>query len=78
MVKVMNVVGPHIRRARLVAKLTQAELAARLQLQGIKIDRAGVAKIEGKFRQVSDVELKAIVAVLGVSADWLLSETDTP
>ena len=56
----MNLVGPAIRKARLAAKLTQGDLAARLQVRGMKIDRAGVAKIELKLRQVSDVELRII------------------
>ena len=68
----MNLVGPGIRQARLTAKLTQAELAARLQVKGMKIDRAGIAKIELKLRQVSDVELKTIADALDTSAVELL------
>lgn len=70
----MNVVGPQVRQARLQAGLTQAQLAARLEVRGIKIDRAGVAKIEGGWRQVSDVELLALADALGVSAAWLLEK----
>lgn len=74
----MNIVGPRVRQARLAARLTQADLAARLELRDVRIDRAGVAKIEGAFRQVSDVELMALADALGVSAAWLLGETDRP
>jgi transcriptional regulator with XRE-family HTH domain len=42
----------------------------------MKIDRAGVAKIEGRLRQVSDSELLALADALGVSPAWLL-EADT-
>ena len=72
----MNLVGPSVRQARLTAKLTQAELAARLQVKGMKIDRAGVAKIELKLRQVSDVELKTIAEALDTSAVELLQATE--
>lgn len=70
----MNIVGPRVRQARRNANLTQADLAARLQLRGLRIDRAGVAKIEGGMRQVSDIELKAIADALGVRAAWLLDD----
>lgn len=72
----VNIVGPRVQQARLSARITQTQLAARLHLRGIKIDRAGVAKIEGGLRQVSDVELVAIRDALCVSAAWLLAETD--
>jgi transcriptional regulator with XRE-family HTH domain len=68
----VNVVGPRVRQARLTGGLTQSALAARLEVRGIKIDRAGVAKIEGRLRQVSDTELLALADALGVSPAWLL------
>lgn len=68
----MNVVGPRVRQARSNSGLTQARLAARLQVRGIKIDRSGVAKIEGRIRQVSDTELLVLADALGVSPAWLL------
>jgi transcriptional regulator with XRE-family HTH domain len=52
--------------------MTQLELAARLQLQGCDISRSGVAKIELGIRQVTDLELIKIAAVLEVPAQWLL------
>lgn len=72
----MNVVGPRVRQARLASSLTQLALAARLEVRGMKVDRAGVAKIEGRLRQVSDTELLALADALGVSPAWLL-EADT-
>ena len=73
----MNVVGPRVRQARLISGLTQSALAARLEVRGMKIDRAGVAKIEGRFRQVSDSELLALADALGVSPAWLLEADST-
>lgn len=74
-----NLVGPRVRegRRRLKPKLTQAELAARMQVAGFHLDRAGIAKIESGLREVTDRELVAIAAALGVSAAWLLGEHES-
>lgn len=40
--------------------------------RGVTIDRAGVAKLEGGTRYVSDYEVKALAAALKVSVGWLL------
>lgn len=73
-----NIVGPRVREARRARKpsLTQAELAARLQLAGLNVDRATVAKIECRYRKVDDRELLALANVLGVSATWLLGQDE--
>ena len=52
--------------------MTQADLSGSLELNGFKIDRAGVAKIEGGLRQVSDVELVLIAQALEVPPADLL------
>jgi transcriptional regulator with XRE-family HTH domain len=59
-----------------VPKLTQADLAARLQVAGFDIDRAGVSKIECQIREVDDREVLGLAGVLGVRAAWLLGEDD--
>lgn len=71
-----NIVGPRVRaaRRRLTPRLTQAALAVRLQVAGFNIDRAGVAKIECGYREVTDYELVALAKALGISAAWLLDE----
>ena len=75
-----NITGRRIREIRKSKhpRITQADLAASLQLKGFKIDRAGVAKIESGYRQVSDIELAALADALKVSAAYLLGETDEP
>lgn len=73
-----NVTGRRIKQLRMARepRMRQADLARSLQLKGFRIDRAGVAKIEGGFRQVSDVELLLIAEVLGVAAGVLLEALD--
>lgn len=75
-----NVVGPRVRQARKLAtpRVSQVDLAARLQLLGLKIDQSGVSKIEQGRRPVLDIEVIALAKVLKVSAAWLLGEVDTP
>lgn len=71
-----NLVGPRVREARRTRspRMTQAELAARMQVAGFDLDRAGIAKIESRLREVDDRELVALASALGVSAAWLLGE----
>ena len=74
-----NLVGKRVRQARYSAnpKITQAQLAARLQLQGINLERAAISKIETGIRPVTDLELIAIARVLGTTVAWLVRESET-
>jgi len=49
-------------------------LAARLQIQGIRIERSGLSKIETGRRPVTDIEAVAFAKALKVSVAWLLEE----
>jgi transcriptional regulator with XRE-family HTH domain len=49
------------------AGLSQEALAARLQLAGWDITRAGLSKIEARLRRVNDVELLVLARVLKVT-----------
>ena len=71
-----NVVGSKIREARYRAgqRITQAQLAARLQSQGINLDRTAVSKIESGRRSVTDVEIVGICKALGIDAAGLFHE----
>ena len=71
-----NIIGDKARLARERAKppITQADLAARLQIKGLRIDRATISKIETGYREVTDVEAAAISEALGVSISWLFGE----
>lgn len=67
-----NICGPRVHEARRRLKLTQSQLAARLQVEGIIIERDSVSRIEIGTRFVSDYELKALSEILKVSVSWLL------
>lgn len=70
-----NVVGSRVRKARKQLNITQMELAARLQILGITIDRSAIAKLEGGKRPVSDIEVAALAEVLKVPIAWLFEES---
>ena len=71
-----NIIGLNIRQARKDANVTQMELASQLQLIGIRIDRATIAKIELGIRPLSDIEIIAIASILKTSVNELFSESE--
>lgn len=66
-----NLVGKRVKKARLAKTLSQDELSGKLAGRGVVIDRAGIAKLEAGSRYVSDFEVKALAAALGVTVGWL-------
>ena len=67
-----NICGNRIHEARCKMRLTQSELAAQLQINGIIIERDSISRIEIGTRFVSDYELLIISKILNVKLDWLL------
>lgn len=66
-----NLCGDRVREARARLNITQADLAARLQVAGVIMERDSVSKIEIGTRFVTDYELVVLSNVLGVSLEWL-------
>ena len=73
-----NVIGERVQLARERAKprITQADLAARLQIEGLRLERVTISKIETGYREVTDVEAIAIAKALGVTISWLLGDSE--
>ena len=69
-----NLCGNRIREARLRQRLSQYDLAARLQTQGILIEQDSISRIEIGTRFVTDYEVKVLAKVLNVPLEWLLEE----
>jgi hypothetical protein len=71
-----NIVSRRVAQARKACTppLTQDGLSGRLARIGIQLDRAAIAKIENNHRRVLDYEVRALAAVLGVEASWLLGD----
>lgn len=70
-----NISGDRIREARVIQRLSQSDLAARLQVEGVTLERDSISRIEIGTRFVSDYELKVFAKVLNVNIEWLLEET---
>lgn len=66
-------IGPSIRAARLRLKpaVSQSDLAARLAVAGIDVDRPTITRIENGERYLRDYEIAAIAKVLRVSIESL-------
>ena len=75
-----NIVGIRVREARRKARpsITQGQLAARLQVMGLKVEQAAISKIERGHRPVMDFEAVALAKALEVSVGWLLGEESEP
>ena len=53
-----NLCGERIRLARAKNRITQSDLAARMQVAGVAIERDSISRIERGTRIVTDYELK--------------------
>lgn len=72
-----NICGDRVKEARSRLRLTQSDLAAKLQLAGIIIERDSVSRIEIGTRFVADYELRELAKILKVSVNWLLGIENT-
>ncbi len=67
-----NISGERIHEARCKLRLTQSDLAAQLQINGIIIERDSISRIEIGTRFVADYELRELSKILRVTVNWLL------
>ena len=72
-----NICGANIERIRKRLGMKQTTLVSRMQLLGADINPSSLSKLEGQTRSATDIELKAISKILGVSVEELLTEKDT-
>ena len=68
-----NLCGKKVAFLRSNMGISQRELADRLQIIGLDIDKNAVQRIESGKRFVTDIELKALSGVLNLSIDDLLN-----
>ena len=67
-----NICGANIERIRKELGMKQSTLVARMQLAGVDINPSSLSKLEGQIRIASDIELKAIAKILGVTMEELV------
>ena len=69
-----NLCGAKVATFRMDMHISQRELADRVQLQGLDVDKNAIQRIECGKRFVTDIELKALTKVLNTTYDVLLHE----
>ncbi len=67
-----NICGKRVKETRKKLKLSQENLAAKLQVEGVIIERDSISRIEIGTRFVADFELRALCKILNVTPEYLL------
>lgn len=73
-----NICGAKVEQLRKERGIKQRALVELLQLQGVDMNPSSLSKLEGQQRIATDIEVRAIANALGVTADFLLSEWESP
>lgn len=72
-----NICGANIARIRKALGMKQTTLISKMQLMGVDINPSSLSKLEGQTRSATDIELKTIAAILGVTMEELLKESNS-
>ena len=70
-----NICGANLVRIRKQQGMKQTTLISRMQLKGVDINPSSLSKLEGQIRIASDIELKAISEILGISMEELVKSS---
>lgn len=71
-----NLCGPRIMAYRMLLGISQRELADRLQITGLDIDKNAIQRIECGKRFVTDIELVKFTRVFNCELEDLVTEKD--
>lgn len=71
-----NICGKNVAALRKAAGISQNQLASKLQLQGLNVDKNAVQRIEAGKRFVTDIELVHLTKALKVSYAELIEESE--
>ena len=71
-----NLVSSRLIELRRQQGISQRDLAHKLQLAGYDMDKNVITRIETNKRYVTDIELRALSQVLGVSYAYLIDGAD--
>lgn len=69
-----NIAGSRIKAIRERNGWSQADLAAKLQVENVVVEQKAISRIERGERLIADYELFAFSKVLEVSMEWLLTD----
>ena len=68
-----NIIFDKLKELRVKKKLSQSDLAAKLQTMNVNVDQQMISKIEMNKRQVTDYELACICKCLNVTPNEILN-----
>ena len=71
-----NLISSRLIELRRQQNLSQRDLAHKLQLAGYDMDKNVITRIETNKRYVTDIELRALSELLGVSYAYLIDGED--
>ncbi len=74
LIKIDRSIGENVKQFRVANKLTQEQMAAKMQLFGCDMSRSTLAKIEAGIRHISVEELKIIKKALLMTYEDLFGE----
>lgn len=69
-----NIISEQLKIARIKKRLSQKELAAKMQLMNVSMDQQMISKIENNMRIVTDYELACFCRILGIGAEEMLKD----
>lgn len=69
-----NICGKNISNFRMNLKISQRELADKMQLFGVDIDKNAIQRIESGKRFVTDIEIVAFAKVFDICYEELLKK----
>lgn len=64
--KKRNIIGENLKSLRLEKRLSQDQLASKLHLLGLNLDRSAISRIENYSREVYDYEMLYFAIALNV------------
>ena len=67
-----NMCGGKIREIRLRKRMSQSDLAAKLKVEGVTLERDSISRIENGTRFVADYEIMILAKIFGVEVNELL------
>ena len=71
-----NVSGERVRQMRTKKRMTQADLAAKVQTTGVILEQDAISRIEKWEPHGAGLRAARLAEVLGVTSDWLMDEEE--
>lgn len=69
-----NIIGGNVKKARLIRKMSQKQLADKLETMAVYICRGSISRIESGERTVTDIEIEGLAKVLEVPIEYFFNQ----